>query len=213
MSADLRLQRLAYPFREQSIKPSEFGSSIDKFTAIRGFFTCAVMGHSDFANGKVQKVLDSLFENRKQVVGHAIDIHFQFYEACGHIHTRPLFVLGQRDKLSAFEKALQSASATYQKDSPLLLSGLREFMIADFLSQPENHDKKEQFGKLVPAPHRDILGNTMGWLDLESGCLAMRSMNGLNRVRELFGMRPHLAMRKQRNNYPLIDLEPPPKPE
>jgi hypothetical protein len=213
MSINLRLQRLAYPFREPSVKKEEFGPSTLKFKAITNFFTCAVMGHSNFANGKIQRALDNIFENRKKVVGHAVDIHFQFAEACALTHTRPLFVLGQKDKLGAFERALKSASAKYQDDSPLLISGLREFMIADFLSQSENHDKIELFGRLIPKTNPNIQNNTMGWLDLESGCFAMRSMNGLNRVRELFGMRPHLAMMKQRDNYPLIDLEPLPKPK
>lgn len=42
---------------------------------------------------------------------------------------------------------------------------------------------------------------TVGWYDADSEVFVMRSMSGLNRVRELFGMRPHVAMRAQNKNY------------
>ncbi len=209
MSANLRLQRLVYPFREKSIPKNEFGSSAIKFGAITNFFTCAVMAQPSFAKGQIQNILDDLFINRKQVVGHTVDVHFEFAKACGDstkdcttTHTRPLFVLGQRNKLGAFEKTLMASSQAYQNDSPLLISGLREFMIADFLSQSACPEQEEQLNNFSLGVHSNTLNNTMGWLDLESGCFAMRSMNGLNRVRELFGMRPHMAMTKQRHNYP-----------
>jgi hypothetical protein len=208
MTVNLRLQRLTYPYRGESIRQSEFGPSVGRFSASKSFFTCATMGHPNFANGQIQPVLDNLYANRKTVVGHEIDIQFQFTNAAQNTlsHTRPFFLLGQKDSLRTFEKKLMSASADYKQDSPLLISGLREFMIADFLLQSQQQDSNFTFETFSADEHRAIHNDTMGWLDLKSGCFALRSMNALNRVRELFGMRPHMAMMKQRNNYPLLDL-------
>ena len=211
MSVNLRLQRLAYPYRGEKIKQSEFGPSAVKFAAIREFFTCVAMGHPNFANGQIQPALDNLHANRKEVVGHVIDVQFQFKNAAEDVltHTCPLYLLGQKNKLPTFEKSLTKANASYNQDSPLLISGLREFMMADFLLQSEHQNDNIIFETLSADEHRAIHHDTMGWLDLKSGCFALRSMSALNRVRELFGMRPHLAMMKQRDNYPMLDLETP----
>lgn len=216
MSTDLRLQRLTYPSQGESVKQAEFGPSVMKFGAIKQFFTCAAMAQPNFANGQIQTVLDNLYNNRREVVGHAVDVQFRFAEASANFpqyslasHTRPFFVLGQKDKLRAFEKSLRETSAAYSEDSPLIISGLREFMIAEFMSKSTNDGEGALFDKLIPTISQNLHIETMGWLDLKSGCFAMRSMNGLNRVRELFGMRPHMAMKKQRSNYPLVDFELP----
>lgn len=213
MRSDLRLQRLAYPFRGESVKQAEFGPSIHKFGVIKQFFTCAAMAQPNFASGQIQTVLDNLYNNRREVVGHAVDVQFRFAEACTGFpeqsqasHSRPFFVLGQKDKLRAFEKSLRETSSTYGEDSPLIISGLREFMIAEFMSKSTQSGEGALFDKLIPTISENLHIETMGWLDLNSGCFAMRSMNGLNRVRELFGMRPHMAMKKQRSNYPLAEL-------
>ncbi len=216
MRTDLRLQRLAYPSRGESVKQAEFGPSVMKFGAIKEFFTCAAMAQPNFAGGQIQTVLDNLYNNRREVVGHAVDVEFRFAEACTNFpqyshasHTRPLYVLGEKDKLRTFEKSLRATSAAYSEDSPLIISGLREFMIADFMSKSAQHGEGALFDKLLPTVSQNLHIETMGWLDLQSGCFAMRSMNGLKRVRELFGMRPHMAIKKQRSNYPLVDFELP----
>lgn len=203
MSSGLKLQRLVYPYREPNIKQSEFGPSTHKFKATQDFFACSAVDRPQFANGEIQRRLEHFYSNRKKIVGHAMDVHFQFTEASID-HTRTLYVLGQKEKLEAFEHSLIVVSKKLQDSNPPNLSGLREFIIADFLSASKKASTEEQ---------QTILHNTMGWLDLESGCFVMRSRQGLNRVRELFGMRPHVAMRKQRHNYPALDLEPPPQPE
>ncbi len=84
-----------------------------------------------------------------------------------------LFLLGPREILPAL-------SMQIQKDKLLL----------DFLKNSEN----------TPSDN-SLFNNTMGWLDVDSGCFILKSMTSLNRVRKLFGLCPHVALRLQNNKY------------
>ena len=212
MNTKLRLQRLNYPYCGDGIGQKDFGTSANKFGVIAKFFRCAAMGHPSFGNGQIQRVLDGVHDSRRDVVGHVFDVSFHFADAAkpqeqDHItHVRPIYVLGPKNKLRNFESSLVGMAKSDENYGALTVSAIKEFMIADFIAHNPTADKQKLLGQLSEADAYTLHKETMGWLDLESGCFALRSMNALNRVRELFGMRPHLAMMKQRN-YPSADLE------
>lgn len=171
----MKLQRLTYPFREASVPEAHFGASTGKFYSASFFFQCAATGAADVIDGELQGALDNLYDNRKAVVGQRWD--------GGDAST--LYLLGTKDALHVFRDKF----ARFVKDSKgLTEKPLAEKLLEEFLMSPQSNNSQ-------------LHKNTMGWLEVDSGCFAMKSMTSLNRVRELFGMRPHVAMRAQKFNY------------
>lgn len=106
--------------------------------------------------------------------------------------TTDLFLYGLKSSLPAFEQSVRNLMRDFVEASSqpngVAINPPAEAHLIQFMVNPVSSEL-----------HTDE--TTMGWLDLDTGCFATKSMTSLNRVRELLGVRPHMAMRRQNDNY------------